>query len=175
MKFKSSGFTLIELLVVMAIIGILTAIALATYASVQKRGRDSKRQADLKVLQSALEQYHSDQQFYPSSWIIPTPLSSNIGVPTPTPGANTPTPAPVYYLPSPPADPSYSTNGYVYEPISSGVSCDNSSSNNSCLNYCLFAHLEDQSANNFASNCNVAPTPSGADPPPDYNYSISAP
>ncbi|MBI2330350.1 prepilin-type N-terminal cleavage/methylation domain-containing protein [Candidatus Daviesbacteria bacterium] len=62
---KSRGFTLVELLVTVAIIAILSAIGLMVYSSVLKQGRDSKRQSDLRSIQSALEQYYADQGFYP--------------------------------------------------------------------------------------------------------------
>jgi len=48
------GFTLIELLIVIAIIGILTAIALPIYSNMQARARIAKAQADLRGLMSAL-------------------------------------------------------------------------------------------------------------------------
>ena len=48
------GFTLIELLIVIAIIGILTAIALPIYSNMQARARIAKAQADLRGLLSAV-------------------------------------------------------------------------------------------------------------------------
>ncbi len=57
---KRSGFTLLELLIVIAIIGILASLAAVSYSSAQRRARDSQRQADLKAIQNALEQYYAD-------------------------------------------------------------------------------------------------------------------
>jgi len=61
------GFTLIELLVVISIIMILVAIGMTSYQNAQKSGRDGRRKADLKQVQSALEMYRADNNFYPSS------------------------------------------------------------------------------------------------------------
>lgn len=49
------GFTLIELLIVVAIIAILTLIAISIYAGVQKRTRDSRRQAEIDSLAKSIE------------------------------------------------------------------------------------------------------------------------
>ncbi|MDD3679643.1 MAG: type II secretion system protein [Candidatus Shapirobacteria bacterium] len=57
---KYSAFTLLELLIVIAIIGILASLATVSYSSAQRRARDSQRQADLKAIQNAMEQYYAD-------------------------------------------------------------------------------------------------------------------
>ena len=64
---RIQGFTLIELLVVISIIAILSTIGFLTYTTVLKQGRDSKRQSDLRSIQSALEQYRADVGNYPAS------------------------------------------------------------------------------------------------------------
>jgi prepilin-type N-terminal cleavage/methylation domain-containing protein len=51
------GFTLIEMLVVISLIGVLAAIALISFGSVQKSARDTTRKSDLKQYQTALEMY----------------------------------------------------------------------------------------------------------------------
>jgi len=59
------GFTLIELLVVIAIIGILSTLAVVSLGSARIRARDSKRVADMRSLQSALEVFYTDRGTYP--------------------------------------------------------------------------------------------------------------
>lgn len=54
------GFTLIELLIVIAIIGILVTVGAASYSQAQKKGRDSRRQSDMKAVQNAMEQWYAD-------------------------------------------------------------------------------------------------------------------
>ena len=55
------GFTLLELLVTITIIGILASIGLGNYMRSIRRGKDSRRMADLKQLQNALEQYYTTE------------------------------------------------------------------------------------------------------------------
>lgn len=62
---KRKGFTLIELLVVIAIIGLLSTLAVVALGSARQRARDSKRLADLKQTQTALELYYSEVGAYP--------------------------------------------------------------------------------------------------------------
>ncbi len=59
-KFNRKGFTLIELLVVIAIIGILSTMAVIALGNARAKARDAKRQSDLKMLQTAIELYISD-------------------------------------------------------------------------------------------------------------------
>jgi general secretion pathway protein G len=61
------GFTLIELLVSITIILILTSFGVVYYTGAQKKARDSKRQADLEQLRSALEMYRNDEDVYPTA------------------------------------------------------------------------------------------------------------
>jgi prepilin-type N-terminal cleavage/methylation domain-containing protein len=63
------GFTLVELLVVIMIIGIFVSITLLILnptTQIQK-GQDATRQHDLKQLQTALDTYYNDNNFYPQS------------------------------------------------------------------------------------------------------------
>lgn len=60
------GFTLIELLIVVAIIGILASVIIVGLAPAQRSGRDARRIADLKQVQTALELYYQKNQVYPN-------------------------------------------------------------------------------------------------------------
>jgi prepilin-type N-terminal cleavage/methylation domain-containing protein len=63
---NKSGFTLIELLIVMAIIAVLVTLAILSYRTIQMRGRDAQRKANLNQLSKALEVFYADHGFYPS-------------------------------------------------------------------------------------------------------------
>lgn len=65
-KSKQKAFTLIELLVVIAIIGILATLAIVSLQQARQNARDSKRVADMKQVQTALELYFNENGFYPS-------------------------------------------------------------------------------------------------------------
>ncbi len=65
--FKRKAFTLIELLIVIAIIAILAGIIITATTGATKKARDSKRVADIQMLQTALVQYEADNGKYPSS------------------------------------------------------------------------------------------------------------
>ena len=67
---NKKGFTLLELLVVIGIIGVLVSLATVAYTSAQRKSRDSRRQADMKAVQSALEVYYSE-----NSYVYPTTCS----------------------------------------------------------------------------------------------------
>lgn len=59
------GFTLIELMVVVAVIGILTAIAIPLYTNMQLRARVATAQADARALISAISVYSAHMQSLP--------------------------------------------------------------------------------------------------------------
>ncbi|OGH95186.1 MAG: hypothetical protein A2538_03375 [Candidatus Magasanikbacteria bacterium RIFOXYD2_FULL_41_14] len=63
---NKKGFTLIELLIVVAIIGLLSTLAVVALGSARVKARDSKRLADLKQLQTALELFYTDNNEYPT-------------------------------------------------------------------------------------------------------------
>lgn len=61
------GFTLIEILIVVAIIAILAGSILVGFGPAQRQGRDSRRIADLRQVQNALELYYSKCGYYPGT------------------------------------------------------------------------------------------------------------
>jgi len=62
-----SGFTLIELLIVVAIIGIISAIALPNLLNAIDKGKQKKSMSDLRTIGTAIEAYATDTAVYPLS------------------------------------------------------------------------------------------------------------
>ena len=152
------GFTLIELLIVVSTIAILTAVRLISYTNFIKNSRDNKRQSDLKFIQSSLEEYHSDQIYYPSTITIGSTITNLTGRPTPSPVPTTKT-----YLNLVPSDPLSSNAQYSFQPSPSA--CDNGTNN--CISYCLYAKVEGITIPASDSACSPAPSP--------YNFGITRP
>lgn len=161
---NSKGFTLIELLVTISIIAILSAIGLVIYSNVIKQGRDSKRQSDLRSIQSALEQYYSDQGFYPSLLgssfnSFSSPLTSSIG------NRQSPLPSPVKtYLNNVPNESLAPFYGYMgmKDRSSTNNDCDNATI--MCSSYCLYAKLE-----------NTSPGVGSCPASGSYNFAVTPP
>ena len=61
------GFTLVELMIVVALIGILSAIAIPLYANLQARARVAQAQADVRALVSAVGMYTAHVGVVPTS------------------------------------------------------------------------------------------------------------
>lgn len=76
-KSLQKGFTLIELLVVVAIIGLLASIVIASLNSARQKGRDARRIADVRDIQTAMEMYNDSNNGYPgaTSSLAPTYIS----------------------------------------------------------------------------------------------------
>ncbi len=113
---ESKGFTLIELLVVISILGILAVLISGNFFTSLKKGRDTRRKADLEQVQRALELYYEDKKAYP----ITTALAFNSPLTDPVSGK--------IYMQKVPNDP---VSGKNYEYISASGS-----------DYKLFACLE---------------------------------
>lgn len=79
-----AGFTLIELLVVITVIGLLSAMILVGLSGVRAQGRDTRRIADLRNTQNALEIYFNKNNTYPrqTDWnsLESALINANIGV-----------------------------------------------------------------------------------------------
>ncbi len=79
------AFTLIELLIVVAIIAILSAIAVPNFLEAQVRSKVARAKADMRTMAGALEQYRVDWNSYPDIFtrllVITTPIQYISSVP----------------------------------------------------------------------------------------------
>ncbi|MBC7546160.1 prepilin-type N-terminal cleavage/methylation domain-containing protein [Candidatus Saccharibacteria bacterium] len=66
LKKRSQGFTIVELLIVIVVIGILAALVITTYAGIQGKARNTKRQTDITTLQTQVEAYYTQNNAYPA-------------------------------------------------------------------------------------------------------------
>lgn len=64
---SNSGLTLIELMIVIAIIGILSSIALPAYQDYVKKAREAQAVMDISALSVKLQAYWEDERAYPTS------------------------------------------------------------------------------------------------------------
>jgi prepilin-type N-terminal cleavage/methylation domain-containing protein len=65
-----AAFTLIELLLVIAIIGLLAAVVTANFSASSMQARDAERQADIRMLQQAIEAYKNREGRYPEQCAV---------------------------------------------------------------------------------------------------------
>lgn len=137
------GFTLVELLISLSIVAVVFGVVLTSTAQVQRNARNSERQTDLRNIQSALQLYFADQNFFPDNSFnlssdFDNSLTSSDG--NPNPGASA-----KIYLRQIPKDP-LNTSSYCYQAqdLAGGGSCDNSDAETSrrCQQHTLFATLE---------------------------------
>lgn len=62
---NKNGFTIVEILIVVVIIGILAAITIIAYRSIQVHSRDSQRASQAKIIATSLEAYYGKNGEYP--------------------------------------------------------------------------------------------------------------
>lgn len=147
MALKSRGFTLIEIMIAVSIIAVTFGVIVTTYSAAQRTTRDAKRQADLRNIQGALQQYYADQQYFPQTLNLTNATEISFGS-----GAAKKT-----YLKNIPIDPTSGLN-YCY------VSNCSSGAVTSCQSYSLFAQLENTPANTLTCGGFNA-----------YNYTLTPP
>lgn len=129
---KNKGFTLFELLVSISIIGILTALATVAYSGAQKKARDARRLQDIKLIQTAAEQYYSQSAGY-----LYPPTYTTGSVWTPVVGGQA-------VLENYPGDP----KGGAYS-CASGATCNTTG-------YCVCALMENSANANADASCNFS-------------------
>lgn len=161
---KPNGFTLVELLITIAIIAILATVGIVAYSTVLKQGRDAKRQSDLRAIQSALEQYYSDQGFYPAA--SPNPLTPNSSLTSST-GNPSPPPTSKTYMNTIPNDLD-STKPYIYLPLKDTSTDCNNLSTKQCNKYCLITKLDSLTTPDL-KGCSVSGSYS------TYNFALTPP
>lgn len=64
---KKQGFTLIEVVIVIALISIISSVLVPAYEKAGERAKNTKLQADLKVLDSAIVLYRLDKGKLPET------------------------------------------------------------------------------------------------------------
>ena len=64
---NEKGFTLIELMIVLAIIGILSTIAVPSFLSYRSKAFDTTAKADLKNVMKFLDFYYLENDTYPAT------------------------------------------------------------------------------------------------------------
>lgn len=105
------GFTLIELLVVITLLGILALMISGNFFSSLKKGRDTRRKADIQHIQKAMEIFYEDMgRFPPSGALSETQLCYHDG--------SAYSCSRKVYMQSIPKDPTIGT--YVYETDTDG-------------------------------------------------------
>lgn len=91
---RQRGFTLAEVIITVAIIALVSTIALVSYSKVRATARDSARVSSVNQIMTALQLYRNDNKSYPEALIPGQPLTANSvtymgSIPTsPTPRAD---------------------------------------------------------------------------------------
>jgi prepilin-type N-terminal cleavage/methylation domain-containing protein len=137
LKQKSKGFTIVELLIVIVVIAILATLVIVTFAGIQQKARDSKRETDIDALDSHLEAFYANNGYYPTITDLTTPswVSSNMTGFDPTALTD---PKGNLITGNAPA-----TGTYAYSYVTQGCTTSQpSSSTNECTSFVLTAELE---------------------------------
>jgi len=103
------GFSLIEILLVMAILAIISTISSISFSSIRNKAEDSKRKTEIGEIRSALEQYKSINNRYPTPNVTIT-----MGMPFGSEGLSDTNNT---YMNKIPQDPDYPVKSYFYESV----------------------------------------------------------
>lgn len=147
------AFSLIELMVTISIVAVMAAVGLVTFSTVQRTGRDAQRKSDLRMLQSAIQQFYADFNHYPNVLTLTAgaPLNNCTGE-----GCSSVTKT---YLSTTPRDPiSGTTDPYCYTSFqtsaSGALSCA-AANFGTCHYYELCARLENPSGTAATCTCDA--------------------
>jgi len=135
---RNRGFTIIELLVVIAIIGLLVSVVVASFGTVQRRGRDARRMGDVTSIQKALAIYVITNGLFPiETTEIDLTGVDNVSVALLSDGA----------IPTMPRDPAYPVYNYTYQSNAIGSA------------YVISFCLETDTIINYSAGCGNTLTP----------------
>lgn len=160
-RFKRiKGFSLIEILVTIGIIAIISGVVALSVTSIQQNTRNSQRKSDLRVLQSAIQQFYADLNHYPNQLTIDgSALNNCSGEPAGCVVSKT-------YLSKTPKDPNSPSTNYCYSSqftVSDATACSSTTNPGKCHFYRLYAQLENPSGTTTFT-CNGVTT---------YNFEIT--
>jgi len=141
---SNKGFTLIELMVVITIIALMFGVVISSANFLRSASGDAKRKADLAAIQSALQNYYADLNYFPQSTDagsfklsgtgVSTVLSSTVGLSSPAP---VPSPLLKTYMTEIPVDPA---TPYCYVAVNNSRQND-ATCNNTTAKRCHYYYL----------------------------------
>jgi prepilin-type N-terminal cleavage/methylation domain-containing protein len=123
MKKFQFGFSLIEIMVVVSLIGILSAVGYANFSQGSAQSRDAQRQADLRIVSTALELYKNKYGQYPQGCNSPGTWSGHAPAYDCSSGNQYIVGLAPEFIPRLPQDPRISgdNSGYVYTTNADGT------------------------------------------------------
>ena len=66
-RYNQDGFTLIEIMVVILILGLLATIVVQSLRGAANKAKNTKAQADIAEIKTALDRYYLDNGYYPTT------------------------------------------------------------------------------------------------------------